>query len=85
MPNLEVMVTDGTGTITAVFAGRRRIAGIEHGRAIVLEGVAVDRGDRAGDLQPGLHAGPVDGACGSRGRASGASEQGADVAPRSRR
>ena len=47
VPNLEVMVSDGTGTITAVFAGRRRIAGIEHGRAIVLEGVAVDLGDRA--------------------------------------
>lgn len=47
VPNLEVMVSDGTGTVTAVFAGRRRIPGIEHGRAIVLEGVAVDVGDRA--------------------------------------
>ena len=47
VPNLEVMVSDGTGAITAVFAGRRRIAGIDHGRAIVLEGVPVDLGDRA--------------------------------------
>ena len=47
VPNLEVMITDGTGTITAVFAGRRRIPGIEHGRATILEGVAVDRGDRS--------------------------------------
>ena len=47
VPNLEVMVSDGTGSVTAVFAGRRRIAGIEHGRAIVLEGVPVDLGDRA--------------------------------------
>jgi len=46
VPNLEVMVSDGTGSITAVFAGRRRIAGIEHGRAIVLEGVPVDLRDR---------------------------------------
>jgi hypothetical protein len=30
-----------------VFAGRRRIAGIDHGRAIVLEGVPVDLADRA--------------------------------------
>ena len=45
VPNLEVMVGDGSGTITAVFAGRRRIPGIEHGRAIVLEGVALDVGD----------------------------------------
>jgi hypothetical protein len=47
VPNLEVMVSDGTGSITAVFAGRRRIAGIDHGRAIVLEGVPVDLADRA--------------------------------------
>ena len=47
VPNLEVLINDGTGAITAVFAGRRRIAGIDHGRAIVLEGVPVDLGDRA--------------------------------------
>jgi hypothetical protein len=47
VPNLEVMVSDGSGTVTAVFAGRRRIPGIDHGRAIVLEGVAVDLGDRS--------------------------------------
>jgi hypothetical protein len=46
VPNLEVMVSDGTGSITAVFAGRRRIAGLDHGRTIVLEGVPVDLGDR---------------------------------------
>ena len=46
VPNLEVVITDGTGSITAVFAGRRRIPGIDHGRTIVLEGVAVDLGDR---------------------------------------
>jgi hypothetical protein len=46
VPNLEVMVGDGTGSITAVFAGRRRIAGLDHGRTIVLEGVIVDLVDR---------------------------------------
>jgi hypothetical protein len=46
VPNLEVMVSDGTGSITAVFAGRRRIPGIDHGRTIVLEGVPVDLVDR---------------------------------------
>ena len=30
-----------------MFAGRRRIAGLDHGRTIVLEGVPVDLGDRA--------------------------------------
>ena len=53
------MVSDGTGTVTAVFAGRRRIPGIDHGRAIVLEGVAVDRRRPLGDLQPGVHPRPV--------------------------
>jgi hypothetical protein len=47
VPNLEVMVSDGSASITAVFAGRRRIAGLDHGRTIVLEGVPVDLGDRA--------------------------------------
>jgi hypothetical protein len=46
VPTLEVMVTDGTGTITAVFTGRRRIAGLEHGRAVILEGVAVRERDQ---------------------------------------
>jgi hypothetical protein len=46
VPNLEVMVSDGTGSITAVFAGRRRIPGVDHGRTIVLEGVIVDLVDR---------------------------------------
>jgi hypothetical protein len=47
VPNLELTIGDGTGVVTAVFAGRRRIPGIEHGKAIVLEGVAVDQGDRS--------------------------------------
>jgi len=47
VPNLEVTISDGTGSLVAVFAGRRRIPGIELGRAIVLEGVPVDRDDRA--------------------------------------
>jgi hypothetical protein len=41
VPTLEIRVSDGTGTITAVFTGRRSIIGIEHGRAVVLQGVAV--------------------------------------------
>jgi len=38
--SLEVTVDDGTGEATAVFAGRRRIRGLDPGRAVVLEGVA---------------------------------------------
>lgn len=43
VPNFEVTIGDGSGLVTAVFAGRRSIPGIEHGGAIILEGVAVDR------------------------------------------
>lgn len=41
IPTLEVMISDGTGTVTAVFSGRRSIIGIEHGRAVIFEGVVV--------------------------------------------
>jgi amino acid transporter len=38
-PSLEITVSDGSGTVLAVFNGRRRILGIEPGRAIIIEGV----------------------------------------------
>ena len=45
---LEVTVGDGTGKAVAVFTGRRRIGGLEPGRAVLLEGVA---GTARGRLQ----------------------------------
>ena len=36
----EITVDDGTGTAVAVFTGRRHLGGVDHNRAIVLEGVA---------------------------------------------
>jgi hypothetical protein len=46
VPTLEVMLDDGTGRVTALFMGRRGIAGIECGRRIAIEGtpVAGERG-----------------------------------------
>ena len=45
VPAFEITVADGTGTAVAVFTGRRYVAGLEHNRAVVLEGVArTDRG-----------------------------------------
>jgi hypothetical protein len=38
VPALEAELYDGTGTITVVWLGRRRITGIEPGRAIKVEG-----------------------------------------------
>lgn len=38
VPALEAELYDGSGTITVVWLGRRRIVGIEPGRAIKVEG-----------------------------------------------
>jgi RecG-like helicase len=51
-PWLEVTISDGTGKATAVFSGRRRIAGIDVGRGLVLEGVAGLRGSRVQLMNP---------------------------------
>ncbi len=37
-PTLEAEVYDGSGSVNAVFLGRRRIRGIEPGRLVVLRG-----------------------------------------------
>ncbi len=37
-PSLEAEIYDGTGSVVAVFLGRRRIPGIEVGRSIVVRG-----------------------------------------------
>jgi RecG-like helicase len=43
-PALEVTVSDGRGQVTAVFLGRRKIAGLSPGRKVALHGVvAQDR------------------------------------------
>jgi hypothetical protein len=41
---LEATVQDGRGQVTAVFLGRRRIAGLSPGRLITLEGVISQTG-----------------------------------------
>ena len=48
-PWLEVTVNDGTGSLTALWTGRRRIAGIKPGQRIRLSGRAAPRG-RGGRL-----------------------------------
>ena len=39
VPAVEITVCDGTGNVVALFTGRRRVAGLEQGRAVLLEGV----------------------------------------------
>lgn len=47
MPWLEVEVTDGTGTITLVWMGRRAIPGITAGRELTVMGrIAAPEGDK---------------------------------------
>ncbi|MBA2325210.1 MAG: OB-fold nucleic acid binding domain-containing protein [Actinobacteria bacterium] len=45
-PALEVTVSDGRGAVTAVFLGRRKIAGMSPGRKVVLDGVTRADGAR---------------------------------------
>lgn len=42
-PSLEAEIYDGTGSVTAIFLGRRRICGIETGKAMVLRGRMTER------------------------------------------
>ncbi|CAN5808679.1 hypothetical protein BH10ACT1_BH10ACT1_39410 [soil metagenome] len=39
-PSLEVTIGDGSGRAVAVFTGRRRLAGVDCGRRILIEGVS---------------------------------------------
>jgi hypothetical protein len=46
LPTLEAELFDGTGTVTLVWLGRRRIPGIEPGRSLSAEGRVALRDDR---------------------------------------
>ena len=43
---MEVTVSDGRGSVVAVFLGRRKIAGMTPGRRVVLQAVAARDGNR---------------------------------------
>jgi len=51
-PTLECTIVDGTGRITVVFLGRRRIAGIEPGARLVVDGMVGTRAGRQVILNP---------------------------------
>lgn len=51
-PSLEVTLDDGTGTVVAVFTGRRHIAGVDPGRAVRVHGVAREERGRILMLNP---------------------------------
>ncbi len=39
VPAYEITISDGTGSAAAMFTGRRHLAGIDHHRGVVLEGI----------------------------------------------
>lgn len=52
VPAYEVTISDGTGSAVAVFTGRRYVAGLEHHRAVIIEGVARSERGRLVMLNP---------------------------------
>ena len=56
LPVLEADLYDGSGIVTLVWLGRRRIAGIEPGRNLTVRGRVALREGRKVDLQPLLRA-----------------------------
>jgi hypothetical protein len=52
-PALAVSISDDTGTVTAVWTGRREIGGITLGRRVAVDGVPVKRGDQLEFTNPG--------------------------------
>lgn len=52
LPTLEADLYDGSGTVTLVWLGRRRIAGIEPGRELTVRGRVATRDDRTVIFNP---------------------------------
>lgn len=52
LPALAVSISDDSGTAVAVWTGRRAIGGVALGRRLVIEGVAVRRGDQLEFMNP---------------------------------
>ncbi len=46
LPALAVTISDDSGTAVAVWTGRRSIGGVALGRGLVIEGVAIRRGEQ---------------------------------------
>lgn len=53
IPSYEVVVSDGTGEVVAIFTGRHTVKGMTTGSAVVLEGVAHQEHGRRVMLNPG--------------------------------
>ena len=58
-PSLEAEIYDGTGSVTAIFLGRRKICGSETGRNIVLRGRITEREGQSTIYNPRYELRPV--------------------------
>jgi len=61
VPTLEAELYDGTGTVTLVFLGRRRIRGIDPGRLLVARGRLTKREGQATLYNPAYELRPSGG------------------------
>jgi DNA/RNA endonuclease YhcR with UshA esterase domain len=61
VPTLEAELYDGTGTVTLVFLGRRRIRGIDPGRSLVAHGRLTKREGRPTLYNPSYELRPTGG------------------------
>ncbi|HWG93163.1 MAG TPA: OB-fold nucleic acid binding domain-containing protein [Mycobacteriales bacterium] len=59
-PTLEAELYDGTGCVTLIWLGRRRIAGIECGRRVVAHGRLTEHDGRATIYNAAYELQPVD-------------------------
>ena len=51
-PALEAVISDGRGTVTAIFLGRRKIGGLAAGRKVTVQGMVVADGHRNALFNP---------------------------------
>jgi len=61
VPTLEADLYDGTGSVTLIFLGRRRIRGIEPGRSLVARGRMTTREGRPTLYDPAYELRPAGG------------------------
>jgi hypothetical protein len=52
IPSTQIVISDGTGDATVVFSGRRKVRGVDHGRCLVVDGVAFEDSDGLTFLNP---------------------------------
>lgn len=57
VPTVELVVTDGTAALTVAFLGRRRLAGVDPGSVLTVEGMVGERNGKLVILNPAYRLG----------------------------